>query len=136
MVIRQILEMPRFPSLYFPQVANPHLNMEVLGSIRPGGSGIQMLSRNGPSLAVSYDEKFEGKYNIVSFDPRGVGDTWPRISCFQDQIEELYVDTVAINNGLPRQHSSLILQHEVGIIYRYSNNCSGSASLRSVSKKP
>ena len=75
-----------------------------------------MLSRNGPSLAVPFEVKFEVKYNIVSFDPGGVGDTLPRISCLQEQIEELYVDAVTVSNSLPGQHSYRVLQHEVGTI--------------------
>ncbi|KAJ6563646.1 Alpha/Beta hydrolase protein [Mycena vulgaris] len=67
-------------------------NSERLGSIftnpgGPGGSGHSGLLRTGPLLSSI----FEGKFDIVSWDPRGVNMTTPRISCHQTNLHrELY----------------------------------------------
>ncbi|KAH9439388.1 hypothetical protein MCOR02_002945 [Pyricularia oryzae] len=46
----------------------------------PGGSGVQAVLAAGPKLSaiVSSDR------DVVSFDPRGVGFTWPPADCFLD----------------------------------------------------
>ncbi|KAJ7720861.1 TAP-like protein-domain-containing protein [Mycena maculata] len=65
---------------------------ERLGSIftnpgGPGGSGHSGLLRTGPLLS----NIFEGKFDIVSWDPRGVNMTTPRISCHPTNFHrELY----------------------------------------------
>ncbi|KAJ7186421.1 hypothetical protein C8R46DRAFT_1184442 [Mycena filopes] len=53
----------------------------------PGGSGHGGLLRTGPLLS----EIFEGKFDIVSWDPRGVNMTTPRVSCHPTHLHrELY----------------------------------------------
>ncbi|KAJ7438206.1 Alpha/Beta hydrolase protein [Mycena galericulata] len=65
---------------------------ERLGSIftnpgGPGGSGHAGLLKMGPLLS----NIFEGKFDIVSWDPRGVNMTTPRISCHPTNFHrELY----------------------------------------------
>lgn len=46
----------------------------------PGGSGVNSLRSYGKRL----QQMTEGKkhYEILSFDPRGVGVTWPQVDCF------------------------------------------------------
>ncbi|KAF7341146.1 hypothetical protein MVEN_01849400 [Mycena venus] len=65
---------------------------ERLGSIftnpgGPGGSGHERLLTTGPLLS----EIFEGRFDIVSWDPRGVNMTTPRVSCHATNLQrELY----------------------------------------------
>ncbi|KAJ6785729.1 hypothetical protein PWT90_07103 [Aphanocladium album] len=48
----------------------------------PGGSGVDSLrGRSGHSLRETLDKPGERHYEIVSFDPRGVGNSWPRANC-------------------------------------------------------
>ncbi|KAJ7453146.1 Alpha/Beta hydrolase protein [Mycena latifolia] len=67
-------------------------NSERLGSIftnpgGPGGSGHASLLKTGPLLS----NIFEGKFDIVSWDPRGVNMTMPRVSCHPTNLHrELY----------------------------------------------
>lgn len=80
---------------------------KVLGTVffnpgGPGGSGIEFITRTGAkyngSSAVYFDSFFESRYDIMSFDPRGVSRTWPRADCFQDPLES-YADGVLTNGG-------------------------------------
>ncbi|KAF8314505.1 alpha/beta-hydrolase [Clavulina sp. PMI_390] len=62
---------------------------ERLGSIfanpgGPGGSGLSFLKAIGRELS----EIFDGRYDIVSWDPRGVGDSSPRLDCFPDKLAQ------------------------------------------------
>ncbi|KAI4721962.1 hypothetical protein E4T48_01897 [Aureobasidium sp. EXF-10727] len=54
----------------------------------PGGSGVDFLLRAGEQISNIIDSK-DGKYfDLISFDPRGVGYSTPAISCFADPILE------------------------------------------------
>ncbi|CAE7232071.1 unnamed protein product [Rhizoctonia solani] len=50
----------------------------------PGGSGVSFLQEAGPVLAALLDDR----YDIVSWDPRGVNGTTPRIDCFASQTDQ------------------------------------------------
>ncbi|KAJ7706732.1 hypothetical protein B0H17DRAFT_1192308 [Mycena rosella] len=53
----------------------------------PGGSGHSSLLKTGPLLSTVFD----GKFDIVSWDPRGINLTTPRISCHPTHLHrELY----------------------------------------------
>ncbi|KAF2491919.1 alpha/beta-hydrolase [Lophium mytilinum] len=44
----------------------------------PGGSGIDFARRSAKSLQALFGED----QDIIGFDPRGVGETWPKVDCF------------------------------------------------------
>ena len=48
----------------------------------PGGSGVQWLDEFGPSLQKYVDIPGQRHYEIVSWDPRGVGNSTPSADCF------------------------------------------------------
>lgn len=55
----------------------------------PGGSGISLVRASGPSLSYIVDARpadyATGKFfDIISFDPRGVGVSEPAVHCFRD----------------------------------------------------
>ncbi|KAG8748339.1 hypothetical protein FRC10_005886 [Ceratobasidium sp. 414] len=50
----------------------------------PGGSGMSFLYRAGPALA----ELLDGRYDIVSWDPRGINGTTPGVDCFASQTAQ------------------------------------------------
>lgn len=50
----------------------------------PGGNGLRLLLGSGETLQKIADGK--KKYEIMSFDPRGVGETLPRSDCWRDEF--------------------------------------------------
>ncbi|KAH7327814.1 TAP-like protein-domain-containing protein [Stachybotrys elegans] len=48
----------------------------------PGGSGVAFLRRFGPYLQRVVDVPGTRHYDILSFDPRGIGESTPRVDCF------------------------------------------------------
>lgn len=50
----------------------------------PGGSGLSFLYRAGPALA----ELLDGRYDIVSWDPRGINGTTPGVDCYASQTAQ------------------------------------------------
>ncbi|CEL64072.1 Tripeptidyl aminopeptidase OS=Streptomyces coelicolor (strain ATCC BAA-471 / A3(2) / M145) GN=tap PE=3 SV=1 [Rhizoctonia solani AG-1 IB] len=53
----------------------------------PGKSGVKFLAEDANSRK-SISEATGGRYDIVSWDPRGVGETYPRIDCFDNAKQE------------------------------------------------
>lgn len=86
---------------------------DVVGSLifnfgGPGGAGVEWMRsfskmRNATG-AQYWDDYFEGRYDIVSFDPRGVQKTWPRANCIQD--EEVQTLTDVFSTGADLYHAS------------------------------
>ncbi|KAN0066491.1 hypothetical protein ACQY0O_000585 [Thecaphora frezii] len=86
----------------------------VLGSLLtnpggPGGSGVDFVGRrpygdDGPSVAAIYDKLLRRRYNIVSFDPRGIERSLPRVDCFGDPAHAHLYTTQAVFGGMPRSH--------------------------------
>ncbi|MGJ9636916.1 alpha/beta hydrolase [Actinotignum sp. GS-2025b] len=54
----------------------------------PGGSGLELL----PTASISPGKDVVEKYNVIGFDPRGVGESTP-ITCFTDAELQQLVDT-------------------------------------------
>lgn len=52
----------------------------------PGGSGVDFLLRSGRYLQYTVDKPGHRHYEIVSFDPRGVGITTPTSDCFNGNL--------------------------------------------------
>lgn len=80
--------------IFYPAGAGKTPKDKVLGSLLtnpggPGGSGFEFIARknaakNNELLAANFDTILDHKYNIVSFDPRGVGRTFPRMDCWNN----------------------------------------------------
>lgn len=60
----------------------------------PGGSGVEALLGMGPYLQSRIDKPGQKHYDIISFDPRGVGFTTPTVNCY-------------VNDGLARSIAEL-----------------------------
>jgi len=71
----------------------------------PGGSGVNFVQRLGPHLQKIIDRpaggaKPERHYEILSFDPRGVANTVPRIDCLEgDPIARDSLELMARDMG-------------------------------------
>nr|POE88123.1 putative hydrolase [Quercus suber] len=50
----------------------------------PGGRGIGFLVSAGQQISATLDSDDGKYYDLISFDPRGVGDSRPSIHCFED----------------------------------------------------
>jgi pimeloyl-ACP methyl ester carboxylesterase len=48
----------------------------------PGGSGVEFLLRNGRGMRDVLDKPGRRRYEMVSFDPRGIGSSTPVANCF------------------------------------------------------
>lgn len=48
----------------------------------PGGSGVELLLSSGKSLRDVLDKPGRRHYEMMSFDPRGIGSSTPRANCF------------------------------------------------------
>ncbi|KAM0746142.1 hypothetical protein T439DRAFT_350818 [Meredithblackwellia eburnea MCA 4105] len=82
----------------------------------PAGSGVDFALRFGPSFTKLLD----GRYDLLGFDPRGVGATRPRVECFEDELEwEIFKVGTVLEKGIdippdpttPQAHLHLLNQH-------------------------
>ncbi|QRW11913.1 alpha/beta hydrolase family protein [Ceratobasidium sp. AG-Ba] len=67
----------------------------------PGGSGAEEVLTSGESLSTI----FEGRYDIIGFDPRGVSLTGPWTACFDVEAKPLLLDFQETLQGVPYPHS-------------------------------
>jgi pimeloyl-ACP methyl ester carboxylesterase len=77
-----VIRQPAIVSVTHPQYGGAIL----LNPGGPGGSGIELVLRVGKHASSVVDTNTtEGKYfDLISFDPRGVGLSSPRVDCFHD----------------------------------------------------
>lgn len=92
---------------------------DVLGSLLvnpggPGGSGVGLVAN--PLFTNITDRNLAGKYDLVSFDPRGVGHTWPRVQCFKDSDASSYFTNTGNSYGKPGHHGAKLMKHEIGYL--------------------
>lgn len=71
----------------------------------PGGSGTASTYRIGPLL----DPLLQGQYDILGFDPRGINQTLPRVTCLDSDLVRL-----ALGQSLANTAPSKTI-HDVGI---------------------
>ncbi|EIN04768.1 hypothetical protein PUNSTDRAFT_55444 [Punctularia strigosozonata HHB-11173 SS5] len=64
----------------------------------PGGSGTSMTYRRGPY----FNKILKGQYDIIGFDPRGINQTRPYLSCFETKLDaDVYSAVYDRNLNLP-----------------------------------
>ncbi|OKL57467.1 hypothetical protein UA08_06929 [Talaromyces atroroseus] len=102
----------------------------------PGESGVYQVLTDGPSLqtvvdtdvlpsTAELDLEHDGKYfDILSFDPRGVNNTTPRLRCFPDAFNQQVWQLQSPDYGL-LWHSESIIGLEWGRASALGASCSG-----------
>ncbi|KDQ28686.1 hypothetical protein PLEOSDRAFT_1111906 [Pleurotus ostreatus PC15] len=94
----------------------------------PGGSGVELMAQNGAVLSQVLGPNFD----IVSFDPRGIGRSTPRASFFDTEAQRRFFDTSfdvinATSDGLARIWAraqitgALATQHNQNNIFEHFN---------------
>lgn len=62
----------------------------------PGAPGVSRLRSKNPKTgkheSERFDALFESRYNVMSWDPRGIEKTWPRANCFDDPALDYALD--------------------------------------------
>ncbi|KAI3601324.1 alpha beta hydrolase fold family [Moniliophthora roreri] len=100
----------------------------------PGVSGVDAMVTEGKQLATLFGPEFD----IVSFDPRGVGRSTPQVAFFSSEIEKAFwdlndpavnsVNVSTIADGIPRlwAHSQILGQlardHDTGILLHLTSD--------------
>ncbi|TPX62050.1 hypothetical protein PhCBS80983_g00670 [Powellomyces hirtus] len=76
----------------------------------PGGSGVELVKRAGEKLA----EIFDRRYELIGFDPRGVGESVP-IRCFPDALKHRAFDAGlgAIDVSIPGAFENALAHEQV-----------------------
>ncbi|KAK0210444.1 TAP-like protein-domain-containing protein [Desarmillaria ectypa] len=97
----------QFPS-GFPRNSSNYLGPILFNPGGPGGSGVDLLRATGHI----FSEFFDSRFDIVSFDPRGVARS-ARVSFFDADVErELWAyNAAAITGRLAGEHDTGILAH-------------------------
>ncbi|CAE6457439.1 unnamed protein product [Rhizoctonia solani] len=94
-----------------------------LGTIfmNPGGPGTSGVDKLLKGLAIIMSEASGGQYDIVSWDPRGIGNTVPRAGCFTDRIEEdLFWKGTVPRVGLEAR-GNFTNQDDINAFYKQTN---------------
>ncbi|KAJ7579876.1 Alpha/Beta hydrolase protein [Mycena floridula] len=85
----------------------------------PGGSGVEFLIAAAGSLAKIIGDDWD----LIGFDPRGIGKTLPAVRCFPDPIEErLFFANTVLEHGITVPSVANItsenMRHELVLQYR------------------
>lgn len=75
----------------------------------PGGSGVEFILQMGHYLRYTVDKPGRRHYEIISFDPRGIGETLPASDCFNNNLlsrDVFYLEN-RINGALTNGDSTI-----------------------------
>lgn len=86
---------------YVDQVKKKRIGSVVLNPGGPGGSGVDFVKSAGKAIAQNLKDEFD----VVSFDPRGVGASAP-VRCVSSAVEDTFVSYFA-DPGNPSQVAQL-----------------------------
>ncbi|CCO35403.1 Putative hydrolase Mb2248c [Rhizoctonia solani AG-1 IB] len=82
----------------YPAIKQPKMGTLFVNPGGPGGSGAEYVQG---ATADYLMEQSGGAYDIVGWDPRGVGQTIPRVACFDTAEEEVaFWNGTIVENGL------------------------------------
>lgn len=75
---------------------------EAIGSLllNPGGPGFSGMGHAVTVAKASADSRVTEKFDLIGFDPRGVGASTPALDCFTDAQREADVKLSTLNSGI------------------------------------
>lgn len=80
----------------------------------PGGSGVSFLLSNGEYLRRMVDTS-QRHFEILSFDPRGIGLTTPSADCYRGSLVRSLANAQSTGMGYPDQNSSTSLTYALSM---------------------
>ncbi|KAL7929402.1 TAP-like domain-containing protein [Trichoderma chlorosporum] len=91
----------------------------------PGGSGVSFLLQMGRYLRYTVDKPGRRHYDIISFDPRGVGETLPASDCFKGNLlaRDAFLLENRGNGALPRGDGTVA--YSLAMMDAFGQRCQG-----------
>lgn len=89
----------------------------------PGGSGVSFIQTDGKSLQHFVDKPGHRHYEIVSWDPRGIGHTIPSSDCFHSDLlgRNAWLLETRGNGGLDKDLSTI--KRRLSMAKAFSQRC-------------
>ncbi|ODA81282.1 hypothetical protein RJ55_04247 [Drechmeria coniospora] len=94
----------------------------------PGGSGVDFLKYFGHRLRNIVDEPGKRHYEIVSFDPRGISNSWPRTDCFPGDMLARDALRLEMRGSGPLDGSSGAVPYMLGLQDAFGQRCRAAES--------
>ncbi|KAI9669737.1 MAG: hypothetical protein M1831_007433 [Alyxoria varia] len=114
-----VIKLPASVEVTSPSYGGPIL----LNPGGPGGSGVDLMGGAGFQLQRGLNIPGGKQFDLISFDPRGVGETRPRPGCFSD-IKAAFSYFLRFNTrGIPGS-SDVALNQLFGMLKAFGKGCS------------
>lgn len=100
----------------------------------PGESGVRFLVNYGHHIQRLVDKPGKRHYNIVSFDPRGVGRTEPKSNCFSgdDFSRALFNSERRGHGGLGRGGGKSSIAYDLALVRTFGSHCKDAEARRNL----
>ncbi|UKZ49491.1 hypothetical protein TrVGV298_003738 [Trichoderma virens] len=91
----------------------------------PGGSGVSFVLKMGHYLRYTADKPGRRHYEIISFDPRGIGETLPASDCFNGNLltRDAFLLENRGNGALTRGDSTIA--YSLAVMDAFAQRCQG-----------
>ena len=89
----------------------------------PGGSGVDFIGTAGQKLRKYIDIPGEKHYEMVSFDPRGIGRTTPSSDCFHHDVLSRDSWILEVRGNGPLAASRRAVTYGLGLVGALSKQC-------------
>jgi pimeloyl-ACP methyl ester carboxylesterase len=89
----------------------------------PGGSGVSYILLVGQALRNIVDIPGKRHYDIISFDPRGIGRSTPTINCYSTGLLERAASGLETHGNGPLDSSIAALQYGLALTDAESRRC-------------
>ncbi|KAL7793142.1 TAP-like domain-containing protein [Trichoderma ceciliae] len=90
----------------------------------PGGSGVEFMLQMGHYLRYTVDKPGRRHYEIISFDPRGVGNTLPASDCFNNNLLSRDAFLLESRGNGPLTNGDSTIAYSLAIMDAFGQRCS------------
>jgi pimeloyl-ACP methyl ester carboxylesterase len=90
----------------------------------PGGSGVEFLLQMGHYLRYTADKPGRRHYEIISFDPRGVGNSLPASDCFNSNLLSRDAFLLEYRGNGPLTNGDSTIAYSLAIMDAFGQRCS------------